>query len=274
MNLQAFRHHLARHPFWVYVVIFLLSQLTAGMLAGIFHFMPFERGISTQWTLSITLFLANVLAILLFFLYRPRSITRTSTLAGIRRPKAQRTWLCFALALPVILLVNLFQEVFFPNLPDLVGEQTFKQIMYNPIGMLTVAVLGPLAEELLFRGGVQTDLQLHDSGQGPFVAIGITAAIFALVHLNPAQMPAALVIGVLLGFAYWWTGSLVAPILIHVFNNSFACAMAIFSPDNDSMISFLGGRVGAGIAAVVSLFCLVLVVRKIGQESKKDTEIA
>ena len=129
-------------------------------------------------------------------------------------------------------------------------------------------------EELLFRGGVQTDLQLHDSGQGPFVAIGITAAIFALVHLNPAQMPAALVIGILLGFAYWWTGSLVAPILIHVFNNSFACAMAIFSPDNDSMISFLGGRVGAGIAAVVSLFCLVLVVRKIGQESKKDTEIA
>lgn len=273
MNLQAFRHHLARHPFWVYVVIFLLSQLTAGMLAGIFHFMPFGRGISTQWALSITLFLANVLAIFLFFLYRPRSITRTSTLAGIRHPKAQRTWLCFALALPVILLVNLFQEVFL-NLPDLVGEQTFKLIMYNPIGMLTVAVLGPLAEELLFRGGVQTDLQLHDSGQGPFVAIGITAAIFALVHLNPAQMPAALVIGILLGFAYWWTGSLVAPILIHIFNNSFACAMAILSPNSDSMIAFLGGRVGAGIAAVVSLFCLVLVVRKIGQESKKDTEIA
>lgn len=274
MNLQAFRHHLARHPFWVYVVIFLLSQLTAGMLAGIFHFMPFERGISTQWALSITLFLANVLAILLFFLYRPRSVTRTSTLAGIRSPKSTRTWLCFALALPLILLVNLFQEVFFPNLPDLVGEQSLKLIMSNPIGMLTVAVLGPLAEELLFRGGVQTDLQLHDSGQGPAVAIGISAAIFALVHLNPAQMPAALVIGVLLGFAYWWTGSLVAPILIHIFNNSFACAMAILSPNSDSMIAFLGGRVGAGIAAVVSLFCLVLVVRKIGQESKKDTEIA
>ena len=274
MNLQTFRHHLARHPFWVYVVIFLLSQLTAGMLAGIFHFMPFERGISTQWTLSITLFLANVLAILLFFLYRPRSVTRASTLAGIRHPKAQRTWLCFALALPLILLVNLTQELFFPNLPDLVGEQTFKQIMFNPIGLLTVAILGPVAEELLFRGGVQTDLQLHDSGQGPAVAIGISAAIFALIHLNPAQMPVAFILGILLGFAYWWTGSLIAPTLIHVFNNSFACAMAILSPESDTTVDFLGGRTGAGIAAVISLFCLVLIIRKMAQEFKKDTEIA
>ena len=273
MDLQAFRHHLARRPFWVYILIFFVSQLTSALVPILLRIFKGAESMSETWLIVMALFIANVLAILLFFLYRPRSITRTSTLAGIRPPMARRTWLCFALALPLILLVNLTQEVFFPEIPDLVGEETFKMIMYNPIGLLTVSVLGPISEELLFRGGVQTDLQLHDSGQGAAVAIGISAAIFAFIHLNPAQMPAALILGILLGFAYWWTGSLIAPMLIHVFNNSFACALAIFSPESDSTVDLLGGRTGAGIAAIISIFCLVLIIRKMTQEFKKGTEI-
>ena len=272
--MSSFRSHLARRPFWVYILIFFISQLASVSVPILLRVFKVNANVSTEWSLAMALFLANLLAILLFLGYRPRSITRTSTLAGIRSPKSTRTWLCFALALPLILLVNLTQELFFPEIPDLVGEETFKLIMFNPIGMLTVAILGPVAEELLFRGGVQTDLQLHDSGQGPAVAIGISAAIFALIHLNPAQMPVAFILGILLGFAYWWTGSLIAPTLIHVFNNSFACAMAILSPESDTTVDFLGGRTGAGIAAVISLFCLVLIIRKMAQEFKKDTEIA
>ena len=154
MNLQSFRRHLARRPFWVYIVIFLLSQLTAGILAVILGFVSDGNGLNTEWTLSITLFLANALAILLFFLYKPRSVTRMSTVAGVKGEGLRRSLLCVSLAIPSIILVNIIQEAFFPNLPDLVGEETFKMIMFNPIGLFTVAVLGPISEELLFRGGV------------------------------------------------------------------------------------------------------------------------
>ena len=191
--------------------------------------------------------IGNLLGILLFFCFRPQSITWSSTLAGVKGRKGRRSLLIFLLALPVIMLVNLTQEVFFPDLPDMVGEEQFKQLMY---------LVGPLCEELLFRGGVQTDLSLHHSNQGWFVPIAFSSILFAVVHLNPAQMPMALILGLLLGFAYWWTGSLVASVGIHVFNNSFACILVFISPEEDSLVHLLGGRTSAGIIAIVCLFCI------------------
>lgn len=272
MNLQSFRRHLAHRPFWVYIVIFLLSQLTAGILAVILGFVSDGNDLNTEWTLSITLFLANALAILLFFLYKPRSVTRMSTVAGVKGEGLRRSLLCVSLAIPSIILVNIIQEAFFPNLPDLVGEETFKMIMFNPIGLFTVAVLGPISEELLFRGGVQSDLQASYASQGPIVAIGLSAVTFAIVHLNPAQMVAALILGVLLGFAYWWTGSLIAPICIHVLNNSIACMLAFISPDEDSIIQLLGGPTNAGILAVVSVFWLAITIRMVSRDLKNSRE--
>lgn len=253
---------------WIYILIFLAGQLLGGLLGGVGVSLSSNRfgGISQEWVLSLSLFLANVLAMAFYLWLRPSDVTGKSTLQGLRGRNGRRTKLIFLLALPVMVLVNLVQELCFPDIPDLVGEETFHAIMYNPIGLLTVAVLGPMCEEMLFRGGVQHSLLASHPEQGPAVAIGLTAIIFALVHMNPAQMPAAFILGLLLGFAYWWTESLAAPIFIHIFNNSFACTLSILSPDSDSLVELLGGKEAAVLAIAASLFFLVIAFRAVQKE--------
>jgi hypothetical protein len=259
-----------RRSWWIYILFFLVTQLSAGFIIVALN--RFDPGLlmSNQNSLAPAMLFGNLLGILLFFCFRPQSITWSSTLAGCKGQKGRRSILIFLLALPTILLVNLTQEILFPDLPDLVGEEQFKQLMFHPLGLLTISLVGPLCEELLFRGGVQTDLSLYHSNQGWFVPIAFSSIIFALVHVNPAQMPAALTLGLLLGFAYWWTGSLVASVAIHVFNNSFACLLAFISPDDTSLVHLLGGRTSAGIVVVVSLFWLYLAFRAVRKEGLRQ----
>jgi len=254
-----------RRGWWVYVLFFIISQLAGGGLAIVLAAMGLAAG---EWTLVLSLLVANLLAIGLFLLWRQREVTWATTMAGVQGRNARRTALVFLMALPIIVLVNLIQEAFFPEIPDLVGEETFRAMMYNPVGLLTVAVLGPLAEELLFRGGVQGGFPTI-SGK---TALLLSALIFALAHLNPAQMPAAFILGLALGFAYWWTGSLVAPVCIHVFNNSTACVMAFLSPDDDSLIHLIGGTEKAGMLAVVCFFFLLIILHAVRKEGLNSTE--
>ena len=250
----------ATRPFWVYILIFLFSQLSVAIIP-ILHSLfrthsSFFNFHSSLFTFPIALFTANLLAMLLFLIFRPQTITWRSTLDGLRGEKGRRSLqLCLA-AVPLILLVNLAQEALFPDIPDLVGEETFRTIMHHPLGLFTVALLGPLTEEMLFRGGVQTDLQLRHPEQGAWVAIALSAAIFAFVHLNPAQMPAAFLLGIYLGYAYWRTGSLAAPVAIHAFNNTQACLLALLFPFEDSLIQIIGGPLNAFMAAVACIVAL------------------
>jgi len=80
------------------------------------------------------------------------------------------------------------------------------------------AVIAPLAEELFFRGLVQT--MLGHLFEGRWTPIVLTAVAFGLVHYpQPHAVPALVVLAILIGYAYERTGSLVAPVLIHALFN-------------------------------------------------------
>ena len=86
-------------------------------------------------------------------------------------------------------------------------------------GLWTGAVaIAPLAEELFFRGLLQTFLV--GIARNRWLAIGLTSVVFGIVHISqPHTILALAALGVLIGYAYERTGSLVAPIMIHaVFN--------------------------------------------------------
>ena len=260
-----------RESWWIYILIFIVTQLTAALLMVLMKISKLDFFQQPSFLLIFSLFIANLLAILLFFVFRPKSITWNRTMAGLHGRTGRRSLLAFALAVPLTILVNLFQEAFFPDIPNFVGEETFKNLMFHPLGFLTVSIIGPVAEELLFRGGVLTDLTRKYSVQGWFVPIGLSAAFFALAHMNPAQIPIALLLGVLLGFAYWWTDSLWAPICIHIYNNSFASVMTILFPEEDKIIPLLGGKEPAGILAIVCLFLVVLILHSMQKEGLERT---
>jgi membrane protease YdiL (CAAX protease family) len=83
---------------------------------------------------------------------------------------------------------------------------------------LSAVLVAPVAEELFFRGIVQTLLLNVLRRRWP--AILVASFVFAMVHFpQPQAMPALAVLGVLLGLAYERTGSLLPAIAVHaVFN--------------------------------------------------------
>lgn len=80
------------------------------------------------------------------------------------------------------------------------------------------AVIAPVAEELFFRGLVQT--YLVNAWGRRWRAVIVSSGLFALVHTGqPYAMPALFALSLLLGFLYERRGALVWPIALHaVFN--------------------------------------------------------
>lgn len=112
------------------------------------------------------------------------------------------------------------------------GIETIRDLLFQPqnysfgeffLWLVFIGILGPISEELLFRGGLMTWFRKFM----PFwLALILPAIIFGLLHLESWPLIiSTTVMGIILGLAYEKTGSIWTPILIHVFNNSIAVAL-------------------------------------------------
>ena len=128
----------------------------------------------------------------------------------------------------------------FLNLPDYT-QATAYAMSRNVLGILSITIMAPLVEELLFRGAIQGHLMRI--GVKPLFAILASSAIFGFIHMNPAQILFAFAIGLIFGWLYYRTGSLVPGIVGHFINNSIACIqMAVMTQEeiNTKTIDWLG----------------------------------
>ncbi|MBU4290605.1 MAG: SEL1-like repeat protein [Verrucomicrobia bacterium] len=83
---------------------------------------------------------------------------------------------------------------------------------------LAVAILAPVAEEIVFRGFIQDTLQKHLS---PAVTILITAFLFSVVHMQVEYVVPLGIMGLILGWTRYRSGSLLVPVLMHILNNIY-----------------------------------------------------
>ena len=114
------------------------------------------------------------------------------------------------------------------NIPNTM-EDTFIDMSRNPFGILSIGLMAPILEELLFRGAIQGHLQ--STCKKPWIAIVISSLIFGVVHMNPAQIPFAFLLGMMFGWLYYRTGSLLPGIVGHMLNNSIAAINMIIYGD-------------------------------------------
>ncbi len=80
-----------------------------------------------------------------------------------------------------------------------------------------VAIIPSIVEELGFRGIVLYSFR----NSGLQTAAIITGLYFGFFHLNFNQFFYAAVLGYIMVYAAWYTGSIIAPMLFHFTNNSF-----------------------------------------------------
>lgn len=119
----------------------------------------------------------------------------------------------------------LIEQVGIPN----TMEDAFIEMSRNPLGLLSIALLAPILEEMLFRGAIEG--RLLRMWQNPWGAIIVSSLVFGVVHMNPAQIPFAFLLGVMFGWLYYRTGSLLPGIIGHVLNNSVAAVNMILYGD-------------------------------------------
>lgn len=85
--------------------------------------------------------------------------------------------------------------------------------------LISVVVAPGLCEEAYFRGFALTTLAARRGG--PVAVVG-SAALFAVIHYNPWQLPALFLFGLFLGLLTCWTHSLYPAIVAHMVNNALS----------------------------------------------------
>ena len=111
-------------------------------------------------------------------------------------------------------------NILMPEAPEWF-EKAMELIMDAPvwITLISVSVFAPLFEEWLCRGMVLRGLLQKTH---PVSAILVSAAFFAVLHMNPWQTLPAFLLGILFGYVYYKTGSLKLTMLMHCVNNTMA----------------------------------------------------
>jgi len=145
---------------------------------------------------------------------------------------------------------------------------------------LTIVIAAPILEELIFRGIILNGLLKKYT---PLKSILISSALFGLVHLNPWQFVAAMIIGMFSGWVYYRTRKLSLSILIHAVNNSIAFASMYFvdakTTIDMSSAEFYGGAfnyfmiiVAALFIAFICIYFLMIEFRKLDVEEDNKQE--
>ena len=138
-------------------------------------------------------------------------------------------------------------------------KQMLKGMMQNNMGFVAVAILVPIAEEMVFRGAILRRLLDLTGNEKRWIAIVTSAALFGLVHGNMLQGLNAFAMGLMLGWMYVRTRSIVPGVVMHLTNNSLAFIMERMFPGTDDMTlrEFYGGdmtRVWLSVAFSLMIF--------------------
>src|SRR5262245_9594142 len=216
--------------------IFVFVQV-AGMLASISlgnpNLSPEElqalvEGAETNGSaLSIaTIATATVCVPLLLGIVKLKRGSRIASYLAVRLPplKVLATWFgVLALFIALTEVVSVLMDR--PAVPEFMASVYAST---EPVWLLWVAlaVAAPLFEEVFFRGFLLKGL----SFMGPVAAIGITAALWAAVHLQYDRYDVSVIflLGLLLGTARVKTDSLLVPIVLHAAINLLATVETAF----------------------------------------------
>lgn len=100
---------------------------------------------------------------------------------------------------------------------------TFGSFNQFALAFVVMAVFAGIGEELVFRGMLQPEL--HRATGNIHAAIWISAILFSAIHMQFFGFVPRVLLGVLFGYLYYWSGNILIPMLAHFVNNGFQIIM-------------------------------------------------
>lgn len=138
----------------------------------------------------------------------------------------------YIIAFPILILAGVITDLVCKLIGSISNEQEIAKriVEEDSTGVLVFMIVfgafaAPVIEEFFFRGFLQTALNRY---LGRWKAIVISSIFFAAVHLNMYVFLQIFILGVLLAYVFERTGSLIAPITIHVVHNSATFAFLLY----------------------------------------------
>ena len=138
------------------------------------------------------------------------------------------------IGLSAVLLEHIDLPEWMISLDEKSIESLMNMLQMNGMGdlivnLIIVALIPAIGEELLFRGVIQKELVKHMNN--PHAAIFIASVIFSGFHLQIQGFIPKLIIGIVLGYAYYLTRSIWYPMLIHFVNNGIQVVLLFVAGD-------------------------------------------
>lgn len=203
------------------VLGYFLFYLSQGMLTEDLMIRISEEMTSGDSTLLITVSAVSALLCLLWcgILYR-RSDWREKDFSYRKAFTLPRLLSIVGIGAGGCVVATIAVAVFFSFFPALQGsyDKLMSQldVENSVLTMVYVIFLGPISEEVIFRGAIMDRLKIAF----PFwVANVLQALLFGIYHWNLVQGMYAFVLGTILGLVGAVTGSILASILTHIIFN-------------------------------------------------------
>ena len=119
-------------------------------------------------------------------------------------------------------------ETILKMMEDTAGDLTERMLQVDTFGgllgnLLVIALIPAIGEELTFRGVLQQSLTRRCN---PHVAIWLSAFIFSFIHFQFYGFLPRMFLGLILGYMFYYSGSLWISILMHFINNGTAVVVA------------------------------------------------
>lgn len=163
------------------------------------------------------LIISDILAILVFFLiYRLRGLSVKDELL-VNSTKGKNCLLALGLGVTgqciIIYLATLLLSILPKSWITMLNNSTSNLTNSSALAsILSVVIVAPLLEEILFRGIVLGSLI---NVMPKWVAIATSSAIFGIMHLNPIGFIYATFFGAIVGFLYTKYNSIIPALICH-----------------------------------------------------------
>ena len=134
------------------------------------------------------------------------------------------------------------------------------------IGIIAIAIIPGFCEEYFFRGVLQKNLKLLL--KNAHIAILLSSLLFSAFHLQFYGFFPRFFLGVFFGYLFYWSGSLMYPVIAHALNNFlsltvfYAASSGLFGEDVDVSVNSSPEIPLALIAFSIIIFIFLVVILK------------
>ena len=193
-----------------FIIVFTLLQYFAISLVGMIFSFIYRKDIDVFLTsnifYNITLITSILFTLLCIFILSKR--------VKFEKLSYKKILLCFFIGLLFAFGFHLIKYLFFH-----VDKENF-----NILLILSTGILGPILEEMMFRGLIYNYLKEENQKQGML----LTTLLFALSHTGLFNMLYAFILGIILIYLKERYTSLKAPISFHIGVNTMAILFTFF----------------------------------------------